>query len=619
MPKAKPFAAIDAQGRRQPPDWALGQRHLIDLMDRAAVAFVERYTRPDGTLIWREAWPGMDGSDDGYESFVTFPLFYVLGGGEHVHRLARKEWDAVTWQFTRYGQVYREFDAYYDWMHHGESYTYLAYLGMADPAHYVERERVLRFAAMYNGEDVEAPNWDPVHKMIRSPINGSRGPRSAMSAEDWVTHRPVLAHYLSPYEDVPGAECADPLCVLDWTDDETFAKILCLMNERMVPGDVPLNLNATSLMTQAYLYTGEEKYKRWVLAYLEAWQERAARNGGIVPDNVGPTGQIGERMGGKWWGGYYGWRWPHGAWIILESTLIAGSNALLLTGDPSWLDLHRSQADLLWSLRQERDGQVVVPFRHGDVGWFDYRPPQARHYLHLYYLTQDRADWERIEKRFPDRATWYTGPASFGKAGHFWPERWFGYVCGENDAFPEQAIRDTMACMRGRLDQIDGDDWEGLNEWDVHHWQNLNPVVPEGLVQMAMGTPAAVYHGGLLHASVRYFDPDKRRPGLPEYVAGLVEEVRQDGVRLTLVNTDPLRGREVVVQAGGFGEHRFGQARAVNGEEAGPLNVQDRHLLVRLGPGSQARFDVDMARFVSDPSYAVPPWERVASVEQQKG
>jgi len=111
MIQSGPAIALEAHGRAIPPSWAIAQRYLIDVMDRAAPAFVERYTRPDGTLIWRDAWPGMDGSDDGYESFVAFPLFYILGGGEHVRRFAQSEWDAVTWQFTRYGQVYREFDA----------------------------------------------------------------------------------------------------------------------------------------------------------------------------------------------------------------------------------------------------------------------------------------------------------------------------------------------------------------------------------------------------------------------------------------------------------------------------------------------------------------------------
>ena len=57
-----------------PPQWALWQRHLMDNLYPAALEFVEKYTRADGTLIWRDEWPGMDGSDDGYESFYNFPL-----------------------------------------------------------------------------------------------------------------------------------------------------------------------------------------------------------------------------------------------------------------------------------------------------------------------------------------------------------------------------------------------------------------------------------------------------------------------------------------------------------------------------------------------------------------
>ena len=114
----EPWVTIVCEGRTHPPSWAVRQRYLIDEMNEAAVDFVARYTRSDGTLIWRDRWPGMDGSDDGYESFVSFPLFYLLGGGPHVHQIVRREWNAITWQFTEYVQVHREFDAYYDWMHH---------------------------------------------------------------------------------------------------------------------------------------------------------------------------------------------------------------------------------------------------------------------------------------------------------------------------------------------------------------------------------------------------------------------------------------------------------------------------------------------------------------------
>ena len=43
------------------PEWALWQRHLLKEYWPASQEFVKRYTRPDGTLIWRAKWPGMDG------------------------------------------------------------------------------------------------------------------------------------------------------------------------------------------------------------------------------------------------------------------------------------------------------------------------------------------------------------------------------------------------------------------------------------------------------------------------------------------------------------------------------------------------------------------------------
>ena len=74
--------AVTATQRTTPPTWALLQRHLIEAMNEAGHLFLDKYTREDGTLLWREHWPGMDGSDDAYESFYTFPLFYALGGAE---------------------------------------------------------------------------------------------------------------------------------------------------------------------------------------------------------------------------------------------------------------------------------------------------------------------------------------------------------------------------------------------------------------------------------------------------------------------------------------------------------------------------------------------------------
>ena len=89
--------------------------------------------------------------------------------------------------------------------------------------------------------------------------------------------------------------------------------------------------------------------------------------------------------------------------------------------------------------------------------------------------------------------------------------------------------------------------------------------------------------------------PQHRRPGLPEYVAALVDRVRADEVSLTLVNTDLVEGRSVLSQAGSFGEHQFTDVRLAI--EAGPdqsVAVEAPHLRVHLGPAAQARLHLGL-------------------------
>ena len=529
------------EGRQTPPNWAVQQRELIAEMARAAIPFVSHSTQPDGSLRWRSRWTSMDGTDNAYEAFLSFSMFSLLGGGNEMLRVAQKEYDAITRQFEGYGTVEREFVTGFDWFHHSESYTYIYYLAMADPTHQVNRKRAQDYAAMYIGEDPLAPNWDSERRMLRSPLNGSKGSRFQTYEPDWNYHRPILSDYLAPYEDLPGADSSDPLFKVDWTDDTVFERVLDQINERMLSGDVPLNLSATSLVTHAYIHTGEEKYREWVLGYLQAWIDRRDANGGIVPDNVGPTGRIGELIDGKWWGGYYGWRWPHGARNIVEPSLVAGSCAVLMTGDFSWLDLCRSQMDRLWELRREDDGVMKVPARHGDQGWFDFRPPDPYLYIHLWYLSQNGEDRERLDERFPNRSGFKELPQDWGasKAGICRPTPWLMFVDGEHPAYPEQVIDSTRGCMVQALDRLDRDETDPETR-ECYHFQNLNPVVPEALVQMTMGTPSAIYNGGLLQSHVRFFDPLRRRAGLPEHVAALVEGVSADRVKLALVNTDLL-------------------------------------------------------------------------------
>jgi hypothetical protein len=67
-----------------------------------------------------------------------------------------------------------------------------------------------------------------------------------------------------------------------------------------------------------------------------------------------------------------------------------------MTGDYSYLDLPRSQFDLIWSLRKEEDGVTKVPHRHFDAGWADYRLPSARHMIYIWTTSMAQEDLDRI-------------------------------------------------------------------------------------------------------------------------------------------------------------------------------------------------------------------------------
>lgn len=584
-----------------PPDWAIAQRLLISTMNEAAPIFQQRYTRPDGTFIWRQTWPGMDGSDDGYESYHNWPLFYALGGSADIHQRSRVLWDAVTRQFTAYGQVWREFDAYYDWMHHGESSIYFYYFGLADPRVQIDRARALRFARMYTGDDPEAPNWDAERRMMRSPITGSKGPRTENSWDDWATHRAILANYPAPFDDIPGVDGP----IADWNDDQVYGEILRLLNERQMRGDVPLNLTATSLITHAYLYTGEPRYRQWVLDYLEKWAERIAANDGLCPDNVGPNGIVGELMGGKWWGGYYGWRWPHGFMSIIQPLMIAAMNALLLTGDMRYLDIPRGQLDRMIDLGREEDGKLLVPHRYTDAGWTTFRPLSPEFPLQLWYISQEPRDSARLE-RFPERNTsWLEVRPGRGKGDDIHIAPWYCYLQGQNDAYPRAVLDAQWTEMARRMERMRHDDGDP-EEWDVHHWQDINPVHTEALLQLTCGGPQIIYHGGLLHVRLRYFDAETRRPGLPPEVAALVHALDAESTTVTLTNTSPLHERRLVLQAGAFGEHAFTGVTVLDEEQSAAHTLDGRYVQVVLPPSRSINLRLGMRRFAHQPSYAWP-------------
>ena len=382
---------ITADRRTRVPRWAVLERQLIDAMNQAAPVYARTYTHPGGALIWRDDYPG-DGvwADDLYEAFHNWPAFYALGGSPAILDAAVEEWNAVTRQITYdYGRASKEFINDDDWFHNGENYIYLYALGLADPTNAEMYKRARRFAGLYMDEDPEAPNYDPQRRLVRSPFNGSKGPLFHARFGDVRYNLSYKHTTLGPGYTLPEEW---------WKDAARREEVHARFDQVVMRGDIPVNLAITGLVTHAYLHTGEAKYRDWVVDYVEAWLERIARNGGILPDNIGLGGEIGENRQGQWWGGFYGWTGTY-SWHMMGSALIVASQcAQLITRESRYLDLVRSQIDLLLQHGQVQDGRLLVPFKHTDEGWTDYRPAPAYDLVHLWTVSQDPNDWERLER-----------------------------------------------------------------------------------------------------------------------------------------------------------------------------------------------------------------------------
>nr|MCU0513447.1 hypothetical protein [Anaerolineae bacterium] len=629
------------------------QRRLLATMSAAVHPFRAKYTRSDGTLIWRDAqddtYQSRDGADDFYESFYNWALLYLLGGEDDLLPLAHFHWDAVTEQLTRLGLVHKEYERGYDQFHQGESYIYFYFLCLADPTHPKLIERARRFAGFYLNEDPDAHNYDPQHNIIRAPHNGSAGARPGYFDDaPYYSNYPYMAAYGLPYQDVEGIHQYD-----DLADPVLARRMGEVMQARMGQGDVVSNLIVTSLIANAFMLTGDDKYRSWLVTYVDGWLARAQQNGGLLPDNVGLSGQVGEYIQGKWYGGLYGWSWPHGYYNVCMAALVGGLNACLLTGERRYLDLPRTQMDhihqlgkvarldaLAMSLGHHWIGLLhqhtpetevlVVPYRFQDTGWFDYQIPTPVYPVALWNVSQRADDRARIDElRRHSLTDWRTVIPFRNKedGGHEQP--WLCFLRGENPSYPEQILSEAYSKVARRMAMIRRDEAD-LMQVSIHHWQELNPVTTEALVQLTLGAPQIIYNGGLLHCQVRYYDSERRRPGLPEDVAALVLTIDEDGITLRLINLSVFASRGVIIQAGAFAEHRFLEARydmrvsdypgvqGPGGYAAPDLQtatvttpVHDTLLHVQMPPATEIQLHLKMTRQVNTPSYALP-WERLS-------
>ena len=196
------------------PSWAVWERHLIDLLNDSVHPFVDHFTRDNGEFIWQDEWGG-GSSDDYYETFFSWPLIYIMGGADHMRTLAAQQWEAITKQLTRLGAVYKDYGIKEDNFHQCEGDICFYNLCLADPRADRWRDRARRFAGFYLNEDPEAINYDPEHRIVMSPHNGSKGahfpPAESREQRSYSPVGGTMERYSLPFFDIPGIETVQDL------------------------------------------------------------------------------------------------------------------------------------------------------------------------------------------------------------------------------------------------------------------------------------------------------------------------------------------------------------------------------------------------------------------------
>jgi hypothetical protein len=242
-------------------------------------------------------------------------------------------------------------------------------------------------------------------------------------------------------------------------------------------------------------------------------------------------------------------------------------------------------------------------YKHnGPPSWYHFTPNLHTDRLtEIYLWSMDRKDLERV----PVANSYASEPDRSGYGGPDRSAAWLGFLEGKVPDYPVRALQSDLSSVRRRVDMMRNDETTPDTRL-ADYLLDYNPAATNALVNLTLGGYFARGRIWVLHSRFRYFDPVNRRAGLPQDVGALVEKLGADSATVTLVNVNPIEPRTVVVQAGGYSEHRFDSVRVAGGAET---TIGGPHLTVRLEPGSGSRIEFKMARYVNRPTFAFP-WDR---------
>lgn len=564
---------------------------------------------------------------------------------------------------ARNGIFRNDFITQFDWEHTSEELASFYLYALARPNDPTNRVRAQRMAGLYLNEDPAALNYDPEAKIIRSLFNGSLGPRlTPVAPVDWEGLNPSLRFWSVAGTSVRGDHPLNmsaamlPFTAFLLTQDEKYRdwvlEYIGAWRDRTEEngGNIPSNIGLDGTI-------GGEWGGKWYCG-VWGWTGEGERN---YVFRGPPEGfDVALLLSGD---PSYTQAMRHQIDNLFEASKVVDGRLLIphLYDDEGWggygemsrgtLHVQRGNGsgtqgnfvnilvDLyMTSLRA--DDMERIPLLPGDVSaqrpgvdtqpgtdWIDYiRGNDAD-----FPMSALEAALAEMRANAVPPGDAGAAPRGGGNAGAAAASGWLGV---EGQAYPSSvsiASLDRLPPMRQGLGGCVPNTGRRLTTTSpaqvsaaaageggaVRRGGGASgaagiggdgsiPIAP--LVQLTMGgpDPGGESHGPLpLNVQVRHFDPEGRRPGLPDDVGALVEHFDAGSVTLTLVNANPLRARSVAVQMGAYGEHTATEV-TVDGRST---VVDGPWFNVRLAPGSGQTLRIGVRRYDNMPTAAFP-WDR---------
>jgi hypothetical protein len=222
------------------------------------------------------------------------------------------------------------------------------------------------------------------------------------------------------------------------------------------------------------------------------------------------------------------------------------------------------------------------PYMYGDDGWYDFRrEPVSWGTLESWFWTMDEKDKTRVSNN-----------------------PWIRFLNRDDPDYPERTLRHEFETIRKKVVGMRADTTTKDTRL-ADDPMKFNPATVGALNQLMMAGLDPGRGGGPLHCRLRYFDPINRRAGIPQDVAALVGSISDKNVSVTLVNISQSETRELIVQAGAYGENRVTQVH----DGRNNVTVDSSTFRVRLAPGCGVDLKISNDRYTEQPTMSFP-WNR---------